>query len=157
MITMKDKVANWSKQIEGIIGSFGVKDIPVHAYAKHTGMSEYDLIDRLVREGKKNATTFDIPMEKVAKYIREELSDERGRECFLYAILYNADVKHQMKVYHDIWTDEIIGHGYSKKNHDWKQGPKTCTDIGIYAKRDVHARFGFTILSVYPIFGEEED
>lgn len=156
MVSMKEKVENWSNQIADIIGSFGIKDIPVHAYKKHVGMTEHDLINRLLKEGKKNATTFDIPMEKVAEYIREELSDKRGRECFLYAILYNTDVNHQMKVYHDIWTDEVVGHGYSKKNHDWKQGPKTCTDIGIYAKKDVRAKFGFTILSVYPIFGEED-
>ena len=92
MVSMKEKVENWSNQIADIIGSFGIKDIPVHAYKKHVGMTEYDLINRLLKEGKKNATTFDIPMEKVAEYIREELSDKRGRECFLYAILYNTQM-----------------------------------------------------------------
>ena len=155
-LEIKEKMKLWSKEIEGIVGTFCVRDIPEHAYMYHTHMKNQDLINRLLHGGKKNATTFDIPMEMVAEYIRKDLMDEIERECFLYALLYNSS--HNVKVYHDIWTDETIGHGYSKSpSHNWKDGPKTCRNIGIYAIRDTHSRFGFTILSVYPVFDEEDE
>ncbi|OUO28450.1 hypothetical protein [Eubacterium sp. An3] len=153
-LEIKKEMKVWSKQIESIVSTFGERDIPEHAYMYHTHKSDQDLINRLLHEGKRYATTFDISMELVAEYIRKDLMDETERECFLYALLYNSS--HNVKVYHDIWTDDIIGHGYSKSpSHNWKNGPMYCKNIGIYAVKDIHSRFGFSIISVYPIFGEE--
>ena len=80
-LEIKEKMKLWSKQIEGIVGTFCVRDIPEHAYMYHTHMKNQDLINRLLHGGKKNATTFDIPMEMVAEYIRKDLMDEIEREC----------------------------------------------------------------------------
>lgn len=152
---MRTKSKEWSKSIKEEIKTFSLDDLGEHAFLYHSNMSNESLIRRILDDNKKNATTFDISMEEVAKYIRESLSDDREREMFLHAILYNE--KKGRKVYHDIWTDKIIGHGYRKcPAHDWKTGPRNCTDIGIYAVRDITSRFGFRILSVYPIFSPDE-
>ena len=68
-LEIKKEMKVWSKQIESIVSTFGERDIPEHAYMYHTHKSDQDLINRLLHEGKRYATTFDISMELVAEYI----------------------------------------------------------------------------------------
>ena len=39
-LEIKEKMKLWSKQIEGIVGTFCVRDIPEHAYMYHTHMKK---------------------------------------------------------------------------------------------------------------------
>ena len=142
------------EEFKKLVNKLTLEDIEMnggHVLSCHDHVTDSFLINRIINEGKKCATTFDISREEILKSIKETLLDEEFEtpECILEWINDSSDggLFIAEKEY-----DTVIGHGFFKaKWHEWSEGAKKCCNMVVVLRKEERTYdTTFKIVTAYP-------
>lgn len=121
---------------------------------KHLNVEDGKLIDRVLTEHKRLATTFDGNEDEVMDLIKAVLLDDSNDMPQMVLEWFNDDTDPDDFRW-DIELGRVVGHGFFKEGwHDWNTGAAKCTAVTIQLRKKVSRRSGkkfLNIVTAYPL------